>query len=109
MNGTVAVFGATGFTGRIVSRYLFNRLKNGGGKDCKRLSLMLVGRSETKLNELMQELEGGDESVDVRIRIASTDAPHTLDAVASGMPNSSKHFLLLRLQVIAYGILYTPV
>ena len=86
MNGTLAVFGATGFTGRLVSHYLFNSFKHGGGKNYKGLSLMLVGRSKEKLNELLQELDhGGDGSLNVSIRTASTDAPHTIDAVASGV------------------------
>ena len=47
---------------------------------------MLVGRSKEKLNELLQELDhGGDGSLNVSIRTASTDAPHTIDAVASGV------------------------
>ena len=85
MNGTLAVFGATGFTGRIAAHYLFNTLKHGRGKG---YNLILVGRSETKLNELLQELNrGGDggRGPKVSVRTASTDAPQTLDAVASGM------------------------
>ena len=94
-NATLAVFGATGFTGRIAAHYLFNTLKHGGRKG---YNLMLVGRSETKLNDLLQELNRGDgrRGPEVIVRTASTDAPHTLDAVASGQ------YALISLTSISY-------
>ncbi|MDX1480210.1 MAG: saccharopine dehydrogenase NADP-binding domain-containing protein [Woeseiaceae bacterium] len=51
----VVVFGATGFTGRLVSEYLHARY--GGGKE---LRWGIAGRSRDKLERLRDELDGGD-------------------------------------------------
>ncbi|MEM8771076.1 MAG: saccharopine dehydrogenase NADP-binding domain-containing protein [Pseudomonadota bacterium] len=47
----IAVFGATGFTGRLVAEYLAKNYPNGGD-----LSWAMVGRSEDKLNAVRDEI-----------------------------------------------------
>ncbi len=74
----LVVFGATGFTGRLVCLYLADRLR---GTD---VSWAVAGRSQAKLDGVRSEVLGIDPDAKVSIVQASSDDRASLDAMAAG-------------------------
>lgn len=71
----VVVFGASGFTGRLVAEYLLNRYSAGG-----ELRWAVAGRNADKLRQTLKEIGAPDAAIPVLI--ADSGDPDALDAVA---------------------------
>lgn len=67
---TIAIYGATGFTGRLITRYLAN----------KGHRLRLGARNSSRLQQLVGELKE-DAKGPIEYAVAATDAPEQLDAL----------------------------
>ncbi len=65
----IVVWGATGFTGRLVVAYLFRRYPPGGG-----VRWAIAGRNEQKLAELKASLAGDSEPIEVIVANSSDAA-----------------------------------
>ena len=74
----VVVFGASGFTGRLVAEYLFERYGTGGEPP---LAWAMAGRNEAKLEAVRRDLGPGAGSVP--ILVADSDDRSALEALAS--------------------------
>ncbi len=70
----VVVWGASGFTGRLVAEYLVSRYGVGGG-----LRWTIAGRNQQKLEEIRKAL--GAEAAGLEILTADSHNPETLDAL----------------------------
>jgi len=75
----VVVFGASGFTGRLVAEYLLERYGAGGGGDA--LSWAMAGRNLAKLEAVRRDLGEGAESVP--ILTADSNDRISLEALAA--------------------------
>lgn len=71
----VVVFGASGFTGRLVAEYLLKRYSAGG-----ELRWAVAGRNADKLRQTLKEIGAPDAAIPVLI--ADSGDPDALDAVA---------------------------
>jgi short subunit dehydrogenase-like uncharacterized protein len=79
----IVVFGATGFAGRLIARYLARHIAQSAGHAAPGLKLAIAGRSRDKLEAIRAGL--ADDGLDVTaigIIIASVDDPASLAAMA---------------------------
>jgi short subunit dehydrogenase-like uncharacterized protein len=74
----VVVFGATGFTGKLVAAYLARKRKT------ERFTFALAGRSRAKLLEVRHGLEAIDPRAhEIEVIVANVDDPASLEAMAA--------------------------
>ena len=76
----IVVYGATGFTGRLVIEYLV-------GAAPPELTLAIGGRDRNKLDEIREHLRA--KGRDVRVVVARSDDPSSLRAMAASTPKSA--------------------
>ncbi len=74
---TIALYGATGFTGRLVAHRL--------AEQAAQVHIVIAGRNQAALENLAEELAANHNGIEVELRIASVRDVASLDAMLQGV------------------------